>query len=106
MNLGWYRSESTVRPLEVDTTTSKKYIYLRTNIEETQKQDDDGESYTIFNYDEAKLTPEEYEIYLKEITATQTLENIETLKAENESLLEQVDMLTNCILEMSEMIYA
>lgn len=106
MNLGWYRSESTVRPLEVDTTTSKKYIYLRKNIEETQKQDDDGESYTIFNYDEAKLTQEEYEIYLKEITATQTLDNIETLKVENELLLEQVDMLTNCILEMSEMIYA
>ena len=106
MNLGWYRSESKVRPLEVDTTTSKKYIYLRTNIEEVQMRNDDGESYTIFNYDEAKLTPEEYEIYLKEITATQTLDNIETLKAENESLLEQVDMLTNCILEMSEMIYA
>lgn len=106
MNLGWYRSESTVKPLEVDTTTSKKYIYLRKNIEESQMKNDDGESYTVFNYDEAKLTQEEYEIYLKEITATQTLDNIETLKAENESLLEQVDMLTNCILEMSEMIYA
>ena len=30
----------------------------------------------------------------------------EALKAENEKLMKQVDMLTNCILEMSEMIYA
>lgn len=30
----------------------------------------------------------------------------EALKAENQMLMEQVDMLTNCILEMSEMLYA
>ena len=106
MNLGWYKSESTVKPLEVDETTSKKYIYIRKNITEVQKNDDEGGTYTYFEYDEAKLTHSEYAIYLKEITATQTLDNIDTLKAENEALLEQVDMLTNCILEMSEIIYA
>ena len=30
----------------------------------------------------------------------------EALKAENEMLMSQIDMLTNCILEMSEMLYA
>lgn len=106
MNLGWHKSESTVKPLEIDETTSKKYIYIRKNIAEVQRNDDEGGAYTVFEYDEAKLTPEEYKIYLKEITATQTLDNIKTLKVENELLLEQIDMLTNCILEMSELIYA
>lgn len=30
----------------------------------------------------------------------------ETLKAENQALTEQIDMLTACLLEMSEMVYA
>ena len=34
------------------------------------------------------------------------IESFQNLKAENQSLSEQVDMLTNCILEMSEMIYS
>ena len=34
------------------------------------------------------------------------LEIIENLKTENQALLEQVDMLTNCVLEMSEVVYS
>ena len=55
--------------------------------------------------DEAKLTKAEYKEYLKELKATDTLEIVENLKAENKQLSETVDMLTNCILEMSEIIY-
>ena len=40
-----------------------------------------------------------------EMNSTETLESIENLKAENQILNEQVDMLTTCILEMSEMLY-
>lgn len=101
MKLNYIISESTNYPELVDTTSSKKFIYIRQNVIEVQKND-----ITFYKYDEAKLTKEEYEIYLKEISSQETLKNIKTLKEENAILLEQVDMLTSCILEISELIYA
>ena len=101
MNLYFKKSQSSVKPELVDTTSSKKVVYIRQNIVEVQKDD-----IVFYEYDEAKLTKSEYQEYLKELEATDTLEIVENLKAENKTLSEQVDMLTNCILEMSEMIYA
>lgn len=100
MNLYFKKSQSTVKPELVDTTSSKKVVYIRQNIVEVRKDDT-----TFYEYDEAKLTKAEYQEYLKELEATDTLEVVENLKAENQTLSEQVDMLTNCILEMSELIY-
>ena len=100
MKLEFYKSSSSVKPELIDTTSSKKVVYIRQNIVEVQKDD------TVFyKYDEAKLTKAEYEEYLKELGATDVSETIENLKAENKQLSETVDMLTNCILEMSEIIY-
>ena len=100
MNLYFKKSQSTVKPELVDTTSSKKVVYIRQNIVETAIDDT-----TYYEYDEAKLTKAEYAEYLKELEATDTLEIVENLKAENKQLSETVDMLTSCILEMSEMIY-
>ena len=100
MNLYFKKSQSSVKPELIDTASSKKVVYIRQNIVEMQKDDS-----TFYEYDEAKLTKSEYQEYLKELEATDTLEIVENLKAENKTLSEQVDMLTNCILEMSEMIY-
>ena len=101
MNLYFKKSQSTVKPELVDTTSSKKVVYIRQNIVETKKDDT-----TYYEYDEAKLTKAEYAEYLKELEATDTLEIVENLKAENKQLSETVDMLTSCILEMSEIIYS
>ena len=100
MNLYFKKSQSTVKPELVDTTSSKKVVYIRQNIVGTVVDET-----TFYEYDEAKLTKAEYAEYLKELEATDTLEIVENLKAENQALSEQVDMLTNCILEMSEIIY-
>ena len=101
MNLYFKKSQSTVKPELVDTTSSKKVVYIRQNIVETVVDDT-----TFYEYDEAKLTKSEYAEYLKELEATDTLEIVENLKAENKQLSETVDMLTSCILEMSEIIYS
>ena len=101
MNLYFKKSQSTVKPELVDTTSSKKVVYIRQNIVETVVEET-----TFYEYDEAKLTKAEYAEYLKELEATDTLEIVENLKSENQTLSEQVDMLTNCILEMSEMLYS
>ena len=100
MNLYFKKSQSSVKPELIDTTSSKKVVYIRQNIVEVQK-----DNTTFYEYDEAKLTKSEYQEYLKELEATDTLEIVENLKSENQALSEQIDMLTNCILEMSEMIY-
>ena len=100
MKLKFYKSSSSVKPELIDATSSKKVVYIRQNIVEVQKDDT-----TFYEYDEAKLTKAEYQEYLKELEATDTLEIVENLKAENKHLSETVDMLTNCILEMSEIIY-
>lgn len=100
MKLEFYKSSSSVKPELIDTTSSKKVVYIRQNIVEVQKDD------TVFyEYDEAKLTKAKYADYLKELEATDVSETIENLKSENKALSEQVDMLTNCVLEMSEVLY-
>lgn len=68
MNLNWNYSESTVKPLEIDTTTSKVVVYLRQNIVEVEKiNESDNTLTTFYEYDEAKLTKAEYQEYLKEL---------------------------------------
>lgn len=100
MNLYFKKSQSSVKPELVDTTSSKRVVYIRQNIVETVIDDT-----TYYEYDEAKLTKAEYQEYLKELEASNVSETIENLKDENKQLSETVDMLTNCILEMSEIIY-
>ena len=100
MKLNFIKSQSSVKPEFIDTTSSRKVVYIRQNIVEVQKDDT-----TFYEYDEAKLTRDEYKEYLDEMKAQDTLKVIENLKTENQALLEQVDMLTNCVLEMSEVLY-
>lgn len=101
MKIKFVKSQSSVKPELIDTTSSKKVVYIRQNIVEIQKDDT-----TFYEYDEAKLTKDEYKEYLAELETQDTLEIIENLKSENKTLSEQVDMLTNCILEMSEVVYS
>ena len=101
MKFEFYKSSSSVKPELIDTTSSKKVVYIRQNI--IEKQIDDT---TFYEYDETKITKDEYKEYLDEMKAQDTLNVIENLKTENQALSEQVDMLTNCILEMSEVVYS
>lgn len=97
MKLNFIKSRSSVKPNLFDNTSSKVVSYIRKNIIKI----DGG-----YEYDEAKLTKDEYKEYLAELKAQDILETIENLKAENKALNEQVDMLTSCILEMSEVVYS
>lgn len=107
MKLNFIKSQSSVKPDLVDTTSSKVVVYLRQNIVENIKTVEmSGEETVFYEYDEAKLTKEEYQEYLKELNGSDTLQTIENLKTENQNLNEQVSMLTECLLEMSETVYA
>ena len=58
--MNWYNSESATYPLEVDTTSSKKYNYVRRNITEVVKED-----ITYYEFEEAKIAKEDWELYLE-----------------------------------------
>ena len=68
MKLNYIKSQSSVKPDLVDTTSSKVVVYLRQNIVENIKTDEmSGEETVLYEYEEAKLTKQEYQEYLKEL---------------------------------------
>ena len=68
MKLNYIKSQSSVKPDLVDTTSSKVVVYLRQNIVENIKTDEmSGEENIFYEYEEAKLTKQEYQEYLKEL---------------------------------------
>ena len=107
MNIQYIKSQSGICPVSPDTTSSKKYVYLRRNVVELKQPDESTDNtYTYYEYEEAKLTKEEYELYLDELNSENTLKAIEALQEENQILNEQISILTECLLEMSAMVYA
>ena len=68
MKLNYIKSQSSVKPDLVDTTSSKTTVYIRQNIVENIKTDEmSGEETVFYEYEEAKLTKAEYKEYLKEL---------------------------------------
>ena len=68
MKLNYVKSQSSVKPDLVDTTSSKTTVYVRQNIVENKKTDEmSGKETVFYEYEEAKLTKAEYKEYLKEL---------------------------------------
>lgn len=68
MKLNFIKSQSSVKPDLIDTTSSKVVVSLRQNIVENIKTDEmSGEEAVFYEYEEAKLTKAEYQEYLKEL---------------------------------------
>ena len=68
MKLNYIKSQSSVKPDLVDTTSSKTTVYIRQTIIEIQKTDKISNTpTTLYEYEDAKLTKQEYQEYLKEL---------------------------------------
>lgn len=107
MKINYTKAEALSYPEPIDSTSSKKFIYLRRNITELSRVDEcTGKPFIYYEYDEAKLTKEEYQYYLKELNVENTLEMLQALQKENQILTDQVNILTDCVLEMSEIVYS
>lgn len=89
MELKYHYAESTVKPssLEVGSGT----VYLRKNIAELVRTSEQDESVTYWSYDEAKLTPAEFNEYVNIVMAENAIkgandsENIVTLMTGQEN---------------------
>ena len=110
MKLNFIKSQSSVKPDLVDTTSSKTTVYVRQNIvekekavENTNSEDNDATSTTVFyEYDEAKLTKEEYQEYLKELNGSDTLQTIENLKVNDDKINSSIVSIEENNLDMSD----
>lgn len=57
------------KPLEVDKDSSQTYVYIRKNITEivVNSEMEVGTPTTLYEYEEKKMTKDEYSIYINEI---------------------------------------
>lgn len=68
------------RPLEVDTVSSPTRVYLRKDIRQVTHVDEEtGEEYTLWGYDEAQLTQGEYTEYLSRANNEQLTDTMLTM---------------------------
>lgn len=110
MKLNYIKSQSSVKPELVDTTSSKSTVYIRQNIvekektvENTNSDESDATSTAVFyEYDEAKLSKEEYQEYLKEISGSDTLQTIEDLKENDNKINSTLVSIEENNLDMSD----
>ena len=57
----WRNSQSSIRPEELDTTSSEYVVYERRNIESREETDPmDGETRTVWYYEERTIPKDEY----------------------------------------------
>ena len=63
----WYEGTSSVYPSLVDTTSSKKWVYVRRNIEEHEREDDEGIKEKFYKWEEMKIPKDYYPIYELEV---------------------------------------
>lgn len=63
--MDWYKAESATMPVEIDTESSKVYNYVRQNIEEEERENPDGETVTMYVYDECRIPKEAWGLYLE-----------------------------------------
>lgn len=105
--MDYYKSGSTVKPEKIDMDSSKTSVYLRRNITEKEREID-GHTLTYYEYEEAKLTKDEYKEYVNELNSENIRAAIQELKTKVNSIndiSEQIELLTECILEISQSIY-
>lgn len=86
----YHEGSQSTKPLSIDTNSSKTVVYLRRNVEQITKIDPmSEEEITLWSYEEAVLTLDEYEQYKSEaaalLTAKVTDDNISLMEAIVES---------------------
>lgn len=74
----WYSAEGTTRPENIDTTSSKKWNYVRKDIHTEERTDEmTGEAYTVYVWLEMKIAKENWELYLTAVSNEARLADVE-----------------------------
>ena len=81
------KGSQATRPAEIDTTSSPSTVYLRKEIKRITEVDEQGEETYLWQYEEAELTPEEYEQYSDTLIYQALMEQNEALDAANAMIM-------------------
>ena len=73
----WYEGTSSVYPSLVDTTSSKKWVYVRRNIEEHEREDDEGIKEIFYSFEETKIPKDVWVIFEKEADNSERIADVE-----------------------------
>ena len=73
----WYYVESKSYPTLVDTTSSKKWVYVRRNIEEHEREDEQGIKEIFYSFEETKIPKDVWAIFEKETDNSERLADVE-----------------------------
>ena len=73
----WYDGESSVYPQLVDTTSSKKWVYVRRNIEEHEREDEQGIKEIFYSFEETKIPKDVWVIFEKEADNSERIADVE-----------------------------
>lgn len=67
--MAWYYVEGKERPVIVDETSSKKWVYIRRNIEEFEREDETDPTIKekFYKWEEMRIPKENYPIYQLEV---------------------------------------
>lgn len=88
MELKYRKSQSSIKPELLDTTSSKTSVYLRKDIVEKTVTDMDGNETIMYEYDEAVLSNAEYEDYKKDLDVI----DIQKLRSDIDAILKSMNM--------------
>ena len=109
MELNYVKSQSSVLPKAVDTTSSKTYVYLTRNVnqvyEEPKEEGEQGSTY--YEFEVAKLTKAEYKLYLESEVNAATNTESQLALAELAEMIDANNTATELALaELAEAVFA
>lgn len=78
----WYKAQGIEMPSTIDKTSSQVYIYVRKNINVEQKTNENGNTETIYVWDEAKIPKEIFDIFKAQTDSEVRIADIEDTLAD------------------------
>ena len=78
----WYVAESTVFPELVDSTSSRKWVYVRRNVKKCERENEQGIKETFYTFEEQKVSKEVWGIFEKETDNSTRLADVEDVLAD------------------------
>lgn len=76
MDIKYRQSESTVKPEAVE--IGKTTVFLRSDINKEIRADELGNDITVWTYQEAKMTPDEFTAYADLLNSKNIVDNVNT----------------------------
>ena len=78
----WYVAESTVFPKLIDSSSSKKWVYVRRNVKKCERENEQGIKETFYSFEEQKVPKDVWGIFEQETDNSVRLADVEDVLAD------------------------